>query len=82
MTAGDLLDIELPVEIATALLRHELAAASLVLEVTESSVLSDPVRIHEVLGRLSTLGVSLSLDDFGTGFAITRAPERPCRSTS
>jgi diguanylate cyclase (GGDEF)-like protein len=68
-TASDLLDIELPAEIATALVRHRLPAAALVIEVTENSVLSDPIRIHDVLGRLSILGVSLSLDDFGTGYS-------------
>lgn len=44
-TATDLLDVGLPVEVAAALAAHGLPANALVLEVTESSVLSDPIRI-------------------------------------
>ena len=39
----------------------------LTLEVTETGVMSDPVRAAAVLGRLSATGVSISIDDFGTG---------------
>jgi diguanylate cyclase len=68
-TVADLLDIEFPDEVANALRKFDLPADSLVLEVTESSVLSDPERIGSVLNRLDTLGVKLSLDDFGTGYS-------------
>jgi EAL domain-containing protein (putative c-di-GMP-specific phosphodiesterase class I) len=69
VTATDLLDAELPIEIAAALADHDLPAEVLVVEITESSVMSDPVRIGEVLARLADLGVGLSLDDFGTGYS-------------
>jgi diguanylate cyclase (GGDEF)-like protein len=69
VAAADLLDAGLPAEVAAALERHQLPSSALVLEVTENSVLSDPVRIHDVLVRLGDLGVCLSLDDFGTGFS-------------
>ena len=69
VSAVDLLDVDLPLQIAAALDTHNLSAAALVIEVTESSVLTDPVRIHDVLTRLEQLGVLLSLDDFGTGFS-------------
>jgi len=39
----------------------------LVLEVTETIVAADPMRILHVLEQLGELGVTLSLDDFGTG---------------
>ena len=68
-TVADLLDVTFPDEIAAALARHGLPAESLVLEVTESSVLADPDRIGAVMQRLRELGVELSLDDFGTGYS-------------
>jgi diguanylate cyclase (GGDEF)-like protein len=68
-TAADLLDTELPERVAATLTHHGLPAGSLVIEVTENSVLADPVRIRDVLARLTEHGVSLSLDDFGTGFS-------------
>ena len=52
VAVADLLDVEFPVEVATALGRHDLDPANLILEVTESSIMSDRVRIGDVLGRL------------------------------
>ncbi len=49
--------------------RHGVPAETLILEITESSVIKDPARTGEVLDRLHALGVGLSLDDFGTGYS-------------
>ncbi len=68
-TATDLLDTRLPDEVAAALAAHGLPAEALILEVTESSVLSDPTRIERVLHALRELGIGLALDDFGTGYS-------------
>jgi diguanylate cyclase len=68
-TVADLLDKAFPDQVAAALERHGLPAGALVLEVTESSVLVDPTRIGDTLGRLRELGIELSLDDFGTGYS-------------
>jgi diguanylate cyclase (GGDEF)-like protein len=65
----DLLDLQFPREVAAALAAHDVPASALMIEVTESSVMSDPVRIGDVLGRLGELGVGISLDDFGTGYS-------------
>lgn len=53
-----------------ALLRRTgISSQQLGLEMTESSLISDPSTAIEVLGSLRRLGVSLLLDDFGTGYS-------------
>ena len=77
-TVADLLDAEFPREVARALAATGLAPGTLVLEVTESSVMTDPLRIGQVLAELGSLGVELSLDDFGTGYSsLTHLRELP-----
>jgi len=46
-----------------------LAARHLVLELTESTLLSDTTLVQQRLGALKTLGVRLAIDDFGTGYS-------------
>jgi diguanylate cyclase (GGDEF)-like protein/PAS domain S-box-containing protein len=67
LSGPDLLDRTLAVQIG-ALLRHwSVDPCRLQLEITETIVGADPVRVTEVLVSLRDLGVTLSLDDFGTG---------------
>jgi diguanylate cyclase (GGDEF)-like protein len=68
VSQADLLD-HLDDRVAAALDRHHLEPRAMVIEVTESAVLSDPTRARAMLIRLERLGVGLSLDDFGTGFS-------------
>ncbi len=68
-TVADLLDMDFPDEVARALAQRGLPSHTLVLEVTERSVLSDPERIGQVLRKLQSFGIEMALDDFGTGFS-------------
>ena len=52
-----------------ALEQSKLEAARLELEVTESLLLRDAPRTHDILRKLHELGVQIALDDFGTAFA-------------
>jgi len=55
--------------VAGALSRHGLAAVLLVLEVTETALVADPEVAAAALAALKDLGVGISVDDFGTGYA-------------
>jgi EAL domain-containing protein (putative c-di-GMP-specific phosphodiesterase class I) len=55
--------------VAETLLRHDLPGDALWLEITESVMMEDSVSTAGVLVGLRSLGVRLSVDDFGTGFS-------------
>ena len=69
ISARSLLDHELPEQIGSLLERWGLAPNYLRLEITESTIMEDPVRALAVLDRLSRKGIGLALDDFGTGYS-------------
>jgi diguanylate cyclase (GGDEF)-like protein len=69
LSARSLQDTELVEEVARLLLRHDVPADRLTLEVTEGSVMADPARAVALLHQLRDLGVRLSVDDFGTGYS-------------
>lgn len=52
---------------------------SVIIEVTESSAMTDPVRTQRVLGELREQGFRLAIDDFGAGHSsLARLAEFPC----
>jgi diguanylate cyclase len=69
VSARRLLDLQFPDEVAALLERHQLPAEQLVIELTESTIMADPVHALDILTRLNTMGVQLSIDDFGTGYS-------------
>ena len=56
-------------DVPTNLAHHSLPARLLRLEITESSIMADPLRARRTLEQLHDMGVSLSIDDFGTGYS-------------
>jgi diguanylate cyclase len=64
-----LLDLALPDQVIGLLKDTAVAPERLVLEITESSIMTDPARALEILNRLHALGVQLAIDDFGTGYS-------------
>ncbi len=56
-------------EIETVLNATGLPPDRLEVELTESSVMGDPVRAQRTLAAIRTLGVSVAIDDFGTGYS-------------
>jgi diguanylate cyclase (GGDEF)-like protein len=69
LSARNLLDSELPIDVGRTLVKHGLPAERLVLEITETTMMSELEVVEEVLGTLRTMGVQLSVDDFGTGYS-------------
>jgi EAL domain-containing protein (putative c-di-GMP-specific phosphodiesterase class I) len=69
LAAANVLDVGLPAMVQDLLDEHGLPGDALECEVSETTVMSDPHRVTEVLSALRALGVRLSLDDFGTGQA-------------
>jgi diguanylate cyclase (GGDEF)-like protein len=69
LSARDVGDSALPERIRHALAYAGVPPSSLTVEITESSIISDPQQTLRVLDRFADLGVSISLDDFGTGYS-------------
>jgi EAL domain-containing protein (putative c-di-GMP-specific phosphodiesterase class I) len=47
----------------------ELPPGRLEIEITESTLMSDPARAIATLGELQELGIQIAMDDFGTGYS-------------
>ncbi len=69
LSARDFQDPELPGHVEAALIRRGMTPAQLKLEITESVVMADAARSLETLTALRTMGVRLSIDDFGPGYS-------------
>jgi diguanylate cyclase (GGDEF)-like protein len=69
LSPSDLLDEGLVDTVAELLTRHGVQPAALNLEITETVMMSEPVRSRETITALAELGVRVSLDDFGTGYS-------------
>ena len=69
LSVRNLLDADFPQQVKRLLQKREVDPALLQLEITESTMLSDPVRTKRVLDKLAAMGIALSIDDFGTGYS-------------
>ncbi len=74
----DLHDRQLPMRIETCLSKYQVKPSQVVIEITEGQIMQDPDEVIEVLAHLGVMGLSLSIDDFGTGQAtLTYLKELP-----
>jgi len=69
ISARDLMDAELPDEVAALLATQGCAAQWITLEITETAILDDPARALDNLQRLHALGCRLAIDDYGIGYS-------------
>ena len=68
MSVSNLLEDGFASRIGEALARHHLPGSSLMLEITETTIISDFDACRRVIAELRDLGVGVSIDDFGAGF--------------
>jgi EAL domain-containing protein (putative c-di-GMP-specific phosphodiesterase class I) len=64
-----LMDRYFTADVRRILERHRLPGAMMHFEITESAMLSEPLRATEIIGELNALGIGFSIDDFGIGFS-------------
>lgn len=74
----DLHDRRLPERIGNYLQQYQVKPGQIVIEITEGQIMQEPEKVIEVLAHLGVMGLSLSIDDFGTGQAsLTYLKELP-----
>ncbi|MDP3713223.1 MAG: EAL domain-containing protein [Mycobacteriales bacterium] len=69
ISVRNLVDDTFPEVVARVLADSGVAPDKVVLEITESSLMSDPETSLGVLRRLKALGVRLAVDDYGSGYS-------------
>ncbi len=69
LSVRNLLDRQLPGDVVRLLEKWSLPPELLELEITEATIMADPLRARGVLERLSKMGIGLAIDDFGTGYS-------------
>jgi EAL domain-containing protein (putative c-di-GMP-specific phosphodiesterase class I) len=72
LSAGQILDESLIESVRSALDASGLSPASLLLEITETSLLEHTEEVLARIGHLRELGIRIGLDDFGTGYSSLR----------
>jgi diguanylate cyclase (GGDEF)-like protein len=64
-----LLETDFADQVERLLAEAGVAPSQLELEITESTIMTDPEHAMQVLVRLADIGVGLAIDDFGTGYS-------------
>jgi diguanylate cyclase (GGDEF)-like protein len=67
LSARNLVEPDLDTFVASLLEMHDLPPSLLEFEVTESAIVEDPDRALAMLHRLTALGITVAVDDFGIG---------------
>jgi len=67
VSATNLLDAGFSESVIATLARHEVAPSSLILEITETTIIRDFDLCKVVIEQLRSLGLGVSIDDFGAG---------------
>ncbi len=76
VSARQLDDAGLPAQVRDAIAAAGLPGDALRLEITESTLMQQPERMHAIVAEVCATGVKLHLDDFGTGYSSLSALHR------
>jgi diguanylate cyclase (GGDEF)-like protein len=68
VSSSNLLDPGFIDVVRSALRRHRVPAAALILEITETTIIRDFAACQSAIEELRGLGLGVSIDDFGSGF--------------
>ena len=69
LSARNLIDDRCLQTIDRLLTEFQIKPGSLDVEITETALMHDPEQVAERLDRIAALGVSISIDDYGTGYS-------------
>ncbi|MBT8138975.1 MAG: EAL domain-containing protein [Gammaproteobacteria bacterium] len=69
ISARDLIDPEFPTHVSNALEENNVKPELICLEITESALMQDPAKARRTIDVLSTMGIKMSIDDYGTGYS-------------
>jgi diguanylate cyclase (GGDEF)-like protein len=69
LSQKNLQETQLPDQVAELVQSGGVPVGQLEFEITESMIMSNPMRAMQILTRLNTMGIPLSIDDFGTGYS-------------
>ena len=69
ISATNLQDPQFPADMAAMLAKYQVLPANIELEVTETAIMSEPLKAIENIKKLSGMGLQIAIDDFGTGYS-------------
>jgi len=69
ISTRDLMHHHFPQHINALLIKHQVDAKHITLEITETSLMEHPKQALQTLNHLRQLGFLISIDDFGTGYS-------------
>jgi EAL domain-containing protein (putative c-di-GMP-specific phosphodiesterase class I) len=69
LSAADVFEYDRPDQMAAVCVEHGVEPKKFIFELTETDVMSDPVRLMDVFTRLRLKGFELAIDDFGSGYS-------------
>jgi EAL domain-containing protein (putative c-di-GMP-specific phosphodiesterase class I) len=69
LSASLIEDLDFPNRLTALLQKHDVPGSMLAIELTESTAMADATKAMDIFLRLCVNDISLSIDDFGTGFS-------------